>query len=115
MEGGPPERQGSPLASRGHSAHTNLHGHLPAVAGVGGEHLGGAHPGGRGSQGRAQLGGGTLAVPSAPCAVVFFCCVPNLFRIGEAAETSRDRPVGAEQGDDARIADQVQTIACWQT
>jgi len=41
--------------------------------------------------------------------------VPNLFRIGEVGEASRDRPVGAEQGDDARIAEQVQTIACWQT
>jgi len=76
----------------------------------------------RRSSGRARqprksaTGGGTLAVPSsAPFAVVFFCCLPNLFRIGEAAETSRDRPVGAEQGDDARIAEQVQTIACWQT
>jgi len=40
--------------------------------------------------------------------------MPYLFRIGEACEASRDRPVGAEQGDDARIADQVQTIARWQ-
>jgi hypothetical protein len=47
--------------------------------------------------------------------VIFFCCSPYLLRIGEAGEASRDRPVGAEQGDDTRIADQVQTIACWQT
>jgi hypothetical protein len=87
------------------SPHPKVHGYLWGVAGVRGEHHGGAHTSGRGGQGKAQLGSGPLAVLSAPCAVVFFCCLPYLFRIGEAGEAGRDRPVGAEQGDDARIAD----------
>jgi hypothetical protein len=47
--------------------------------------------------------------------VVFLGSPPYFLRVGEEGEASRDGPVGAYKSDDARIAEQVQTIARWQT
>ena len=53
-----------------------------------------------------------LVIPSlALQAAVFFGGSPYLLRIGDVGEAGHYRPVGAPQGYDARIANQVHAVA----